>query len=64
MNTEDDPKKAIDAIGEASRILMLTGAGVSAESGVPTFRGGGDKWRGMPFHELSSARMRLFTRRI
>lgn len=38
---------------------MLTGAGVSAESGVPTFRGGGDSpvWKGMPFYVISSAAM-------
>ena len=43
----------------ARRVLVLTGAGVSAESGVPTFRGGGDTavWRGMPFDVISSARM-------
>ncbi len=55
MNVE----KTIQYIGSAKRILILTGAGVSAESGVPTFRGGGEAavWRGMPFHELSSGRM-------
>ena len=26
----------------AQHVLVLTGAGVSAESGVPTFRGGGN----------------------
>ena len=39
----------------ATRVLVLTGAGVSAESGVPTFRGGGNTavWKGMPFeHDL------------
>ena len=38
---------------------MLTGAGVSAESGVPTFRGGGGAsvWKGMPFNVISSAGM-------
>jgi NAD-dependent deacetylase len=43
----------------ASRVLVLTGAGVSAESGVPTFRGGGNTgvWKGMPFDAISSARM-------
>jgi NAD-dependent deacetylase len=37
----------------------LTGAGISAESGVPTFRGGGNTavWKGMPFDVISSARM-------
>ena len=32
-------------LGSASRILILTGAGVSAESGVPTFRGSDGLWR-------------------
>ena len=43
----------------ARRVFALTGAGVSAESGVPTFRGGGDAavWKGMPFYEISSAGM-------
>lgn len=43
----------------AKRVLVLTGAGVSAESGVPTFRGGGDTtvWKGMPFDVISSAAM-------
>ena len=43
----------------ARRVLVLTGAGVSAESGVPTFRGGGQSavWKGMPFDLISSAGM-------
>ena len=43
----------------AERVLVLTGAGVSAESGVPTFRGGGNTtvWKGMPFDVISSAAM-------
>ena len=45
--------------GQAEKVLVLTGAGVSAESGVPTFRGGGNTavWKGMPFEVISSARM-------
>src|SRR5919199_2984811 len=44
---------------EARSVLVLTGAGVSAESGVPTFRGGGGAsvWKGMPFNVISSSRM-------
>jgi NAD-dependent deacetylase len=40
-------------------VLVLTGAGVSAESGVPTFRGGGQTtvWKGMPFDVISSGAM-------
>ena len=30
---------------KAKHIVVLTGAGVSAESGVPTFRGAGGYWR-------------------
>lgn len=44
---------------DAKRVLVLTGAGVSAESGVPTFRGGGTSavWKGIPFDVISSAQM-------
>lgn len=44
---------------QADNILVMTGAGVSAESGVPTFRGGGNTtvWRGLPFDVISSAGM-------
>ena len=44
---------------EAKNVLVLTGAGVSAESGVPTFRGGGNTavWKGLPFEVISSAGM-------
>jgi NAD-dependent deacetylase len=43
----------------AHKVLVLTGAGVSAESGVPTFRGGGNStvWKGLPFDVISSAQM-------
>lgn len=57
--SDDRTEKARELISTAERILILTGAGISAESGVPTFRGGGNTpvWRGMPFQELSSAGM-------
>ncbi|HEX8291076.1 MAG TPA: Sir2 family NAD-dependent protein deacetylase, partial [Pyrinomonadaceae bacterium] len=43
----------------ARSVFVLTGAGVSAESGVPTFRGGGSAavWKGMSFDVISSAGM-------
>src|SRR6185503_5124250 len=43
----------------AGKVLVVTGAGVSAESGVPTFRGGGRTavWKGMPFDVISSGAM-------
>jgi NAD-dependent deacetylase len=37
-----------------SRVLVLTGAGVSAESGVPTFRGMNGLWEGHAVEEVAS----------
>ncbi len=52
-------ERAAAAVKNARKVFALTGAGMSAESGVPTFRGGGGAgvWRGMPFTTLSSAEM-------
>ena len=36
------------------RVLVLTGAGVSAESGIPTFRGAGGLWRGFDASRLAT----------
>jgi len=43
-----------DAIRAARFLFVLTGAGVSAESGVPTFRGAGGYWRERSFQELAT----------
>ncbi len=40
--------------GDASHIVVLTGAGVSAESGVPTFRGSGGLWKAFRPEELAT----------
>jgi NAD-dependent deacetylase len=41
---------------KARDVLVITGAGISAESGVPTFRGEGERWRNRHFTELASPR--------
>src|SRR5919205_2856449 len=53
------PKEVRERLRSARGVFVLTGAGVSAESGVPTFRGGGGTavWKGMPFDVISSAGM-------
>ncbi|MET0649032.1 MAG: NAD-dependent deacylase [Pyrinomonadaceae bacterium] len=53
------PGELRERLRSARSVFVLTGAGVSAESGVPTFRGGGDTavWKGMPFEVISSAGM-------
>ena len=45
---------ALLPIGPETRVLVLTGAGISAESGVPTFRGAGGLWEGHPIEEVAS----------
>ena len=47
MTTEEnDIDRAGRRIAQARHVAVLTGAGVSAESGIPTFRGLGGLWRG------------------
>lgn len=41
-------------IGQNDRVFVLTGAGVSAESGLPTFRGAGGLWRGNRVEDVAS----------
>jgi len=43
-----------DRIKKAKVITILTGAGVSAESGIPTFRGEGGLWKNYPPEDLAS----------
>jgi len=38
----------------SNHIVILTGAGVSAESGIPTFRGAGGLWEGRDVMELAT----------
>lgn len=39
------PEKLLEAAARAKRCVVLTGAGISAESGLATFRGPGGWWR-------------------
>lgn len=39
---------------KAQHVVVLTGAGVSAESGVPTFRGAGGLWRTYKAQDLAT----------
>ncbi|NNG17516.1 MAG: hypothetical protein HKM89_13655, partial [Gemmatimonadales bacterium] len=41
-------------LNDASQVLVLTGAGVSAESGVPTFRGEDGLWKNFRPEELAT----------
>lgn len=43
-----------DIFSKANNIVFITGAGVSEESGVPTFRGAGGYWRDWEVQELAT----------
>jgi len=45
---------ARSALAEARSAVVLTGAGVSVESGVPTFRGAGGLWKTFRAEELAT----------
>jgi NAD-dependent deacetylase len=41
-------------ITPSDRVFVLTGAGISAESGIPTYRDAGGLWRNYRFEEVAS----------
>jgi len=47
-------RAAAERLRAARRVLVVTGAGISAESGVPTFRGPGGLWRDFRPEELAT----------
>jgi NAD-dependent deacetylase len=51
---QDVPAGLVEALAKADAIAVLTGSGISAESGGPTFRGAGGLWNGMPPEELAT----------
>lgn len=50
----DIPKGLIKELKTAKSLLFFTGAGISAESGIDTFRGKGGLWNKMSAQELAS----------
>ncbi len=53
MNPENVAEAAA-ILQRARRVVAFTGAGVSAESGVPTFRGAGGLWEGRRVEEVAA----------
>ena len=51
---EAEVGRARGLVREARRVIALTGAGISAESGVPTFRGSGGLWRSYRPEQLAT----------
>ena len=44
----------IQPLSPTGRLFVLTGAGISAESGLPTFRGAGGIWRGYRAQDVAT----------
>jgi len=44
----------LEALKSATRVVALTGSGISAESGIPTFRGEDGLWKGYRAEELAT----------
>ena len=51
---ENEITKAYELVNEADKITVLSGAGISAESGIPTFRGDGGLWNNYRPEELAT----------
>jgi NAD-dependent deacetylase len=51
-----DMERAADFLRAAARVAVLTGAGVSAESGIATFRGAGGLWEGVRVQDVATPR--------
>jgi NAD-dependent deacetylase len=52
--SDNDRARAVDWLLLADRVCVLTGAGVSAESGVPTFRASDGLWEGHRIEDVAS----------
>src|SRR5262249_4674476 len=46
--------QAADLLRPARRVTVLTGAGISAESGLATFRGAGGLWEGHRVEDVAT----------
>lgn len=46
--------RSASALRDAGSVLVVTGAGISAESGIPTFRGAGGLWEGFRAEDLAT----------
>jgi NAD-dependent deacetylase len=51
---DDDVRRLVELLAGAERAWVLTGAGMSTESGLPDYRGPSGMWRNRRFEELAS----------
>jgi NAD-dependent deacetylase len=54
MDKQAEIKSASDVLAKANHVVALTGAGISAESGIPTFRGEDGLWKTYRAEQLAT----------
>lgn len=55
MASKTEIESVVEILRNTSRLAVLTGAGISAESGIPTFRGENGLWKRFRPEELATA---------
>ena len=58
--TTDEIKNAATEIKKASKIIVLAGAGMSADSGLPTFRDETGYWQGQSVNQFTLASYKTY----
>src|ERR1700686_548075 len=56
VDSDDALERAAQFLRSARRVAVLTGAGISAESGLATFRGAGGLWEGHRVEDVATPR--------
>ncbi len=54
MSEKENVEALAKILHDAERVAVLTGAGISAESGIPTFRGEEGLWKTYRAEELAT----------
>jgi NAD-dependent deacetylase len=54
MGLEDEVRKIVNVLKNTKKLTVLTGAGISAESGIPTYRGSGGIWNKFRAEDLAA----------
>lgn len=54
MGIDEGIKKVSEMLAESEHVVVFTGSGISAESGIPTFRGAGGLWERYNPEEVAS----------
>ena len=54
MDETQEAANLVQILQKVNKVAILTGSGISAESGIPTFRGEGGLWRSYRAEDLAT----------